>query len=339
MWNPLVKTKTPLTESCLFLAPMHGVTDAAFREIISELGGVDLCVTEFIRVSQQLLPTKEFLKYCPEINSQGRTSSGTPVILQLLGGQASPMAENAARASEMGAFGIDLNFGCPAPIVNRHDGGAILLRNPERLFEITSQVRAAVSREKTVSAKMRLGYETPELAIENALALESAGASWITVHARTKTDGYRPPAYWEWITKIRETVKIPIVANGEIWNFADMERCKRDTGCDSFMIGRGILRQPFLFKSIQSKNCELLEWENVIRFLEMFFTRNSLSVAPHFAQARTKMWLNNLRFAYPEAQQLFDQIKAICNPSDFEAVINRKSNTNLQSNFNSVNLL
>lgn len=317
---------------------MHGVTDAAFREIISELGGVDLCVTEFIRITQQLLPTKEFLKYCPEIENQGRTASGTPVILQLLGGQPNPMAENAARASEMGAFGIDLNFGCPAPIVNRHDGGAILLRTPERLFAITSRVRSAVSKSKIVSAKMRLGYESPDLAIENALALEGAGASWITIHARTKTDGYQPPAYWEWITKIRDAVKIPVVANGEIWTFADLEKCKRETRCESFMIGRGVLRQPFIFKNMQSKNSELLLWENILEFLSMFFFKNSLSVSPHFAQARTKMWLNNLRLAYPEAQDLFERIKAISNPAEFKIALNSITNTDLHSQTNSGNL-
>src|SRR5207244_3542550 len=106
---------------------MEGVLDWVLRELLSDVGGVDRMVTEFVRVTDRLLPDHVFHKYCPELNQGGRTRSGIPVFIQLLGGQAGPLAENARRAVELGAPGIDLNFGCPAKTVNRHDGGAALL--------------------------------------------------------------------------------------------------------------------------------------------------------------------------------------------------------------------
>ncbi|MGZ3722706.1 MAG: tRNA-dihydrouridine synthase, partial [Bdellovibrionales bacterium] len=106
---------------------MEGVLDWTLRELLSSIGGVDRMVTEFVRVTDLLLPEHVFYRYCPELKQGGRTLAGTPVLVQLLGGQTGPLAENAARAVELGAPGIDLNFGCPAKTVNRHDGGATLL--------------------------------------------------------------------------------------------------------------------------------------------------------------------------------------------------------------------
>ena len=128
----------------LLLAPMEGVVDHTMRELLSGLGGLDRCVTEFLRVSEQLLPPRVFYRICPELRSGGRTASGVPVYLQILGGDPTLVAENAARAAELGAPGIDLNFGCPAKTVNRSDGGSIILREPERVFRIVDAARRAL---------------------------------------------------------------------------------------------------------------------------------------------------------------------------------------------------
>ena len=115
---------------------MEGVIDHTMRQLLTEQGGYDRCVTEFVRVTNQLLPERVFLRYCQELASGGKTKSGTPVYVQLLGGQPSVMAENGQRVAEMGAPGIDINFGCPAKMVNRNDGGSVILREPERVFAI-----------------------------------------------------------------------------------------------------------------------------------------------------------------------------------------------------------
>ena len=146
----------------LMLAPMEGVVDHTMRELLTAVGGLDRCVTEFLRVSDRLLPPRVFHRVCPELSGGGITTSGVPVYLQLLGGQPGPMAENAARAAELGAPGIDLNFGCPAKTVNKSDGGAIILRQPERVHRIVSAVRAAVPAEVPVTVKTRLGFDHGE---------------------------------------------------------------------------------------------------------------------------------------------------------------------------------
>lgn len=196
----------------ILLAPMEGVVDCTLRALLTEVGGIDQCVTEFVRVTSSLLPPAVFYRLAPELRHQGRTASGTEVILQLLGSDPNALAENAARAVELGAPGIDLNFGCPAKTVNKSRGGAVLLDEPDTIHAILVAVRAAVPAQIPVSAKMRLGYQDKLLALENAQAIAAAGVQSLAVHARTKVEGYRPPAHWEWIARIREAVALPVIA-------------------------------------------------------------------------------------------------------------------------------
>ena len=115
------------------LAPMEGVVDVYMRDLLTKVGGFDLCVSEFVRVSQHLFPASVFYRYCPELLTGGNTASGVPVHVQIMGGEPAVIAENAAFVAELGAPGIDINFGCPAKTVNRHDAGATLLQWPDRL--------------------------------------------------------------------------------------------------------------------------------------------------------------------------------------------------------------
>lgn len=234
----------------LALAPMDGVTDFLMRELISRHAPVSYCVTEFIRVSGEVPPHRTFLKDVPELKAGSVTSNGTPVQLQLLGGHPGRLAEAALRAVELGATAIDLNFGCPAPTVNRHDGGATILRTPSRVEEIVRAVREALPPQVPVSAKLRLGWDDPKAIFENASRAERGGASWITIHGRTKFQGYTPPAYWEPIGEVRRNSSVPVVANGEIWDVGDLKRCRDETGCEHFMVGRGVLADPGLLKTL-----------------------------------------------------------------------------------------
>ncbi|EGH74677.1 tRNA dihydrouridine synthase, partial [Pseudomonas syringae] len=174
------------------LAPMEGLVDDILRNVLTKVGGIDWCVTEFIRVSERLMPAHYFYKYASEFHNGAKTDAGTPLRLQLLGSDPVCLAENAAFACELGAPVLDLNFGCPAKTVNRSRGGAVLLKEPELLHTIVSQVRRAVPKDIPVTAKMRLGYENTDLALDCARALADGGAEQIVVHARTKVDGYKP---------------------------------------------------------------------------------------------------------------------------------------------------
>lgn len=301
----------------LLLAPMEGLLDFVLRDVLTRVGGVDRCVSEFIRVTDTLLPDKVFLRYIPELNHGGRTLAGVPVRAQLLGSDPSSLAENAARLAALGPEGIDLNFGCPAKVVNRHGGGAALLREPERIAGIVAAVRRAVPAHLPVSAKMRLGYDDTRLALECAQAMVDGGACELVVHARTKADGYRPPAYWEQIPAIRAAVNVPVVANGEIWTVEDAQRCRVASGCDALMLGRGIVADPGLALAIRAADAgepaggAVLEWPALLPHLDRFWQLVCADLEPRQRAGRLKQWLNLLRRRFPEAEAAYQEVRTM----------------------------
>lgn len=234
----------------LVLAPMEGVTDAPMRALQGEAGAFTFAVSEFLRIAQGVPGKPVFHRHIPELLTDGRTPTGLPVQVQLLGGDAGRLAESAAVAHAAGAWGIDLNFGCPAPTVNRHDGGATLLKYPTRIRDIVAAVRAALPATVPVSAKLRLGWECVDDIHENAAMAAEGGAAWLTIHARTRTQGYAPPVYWPLIGRVRERLGMPVVANGDIRTLDGFRRCRDETGCRHFMVGRGALASPGLARRI-----------------------------------------------------------------------------------------
>ena len=309
----------------LMLAPMEGVIDHTMRQLLTSLGGIDRCVTEFVRVSDRLLPPRVFRRLCPELDSGGTTASGVPVYVQLLGGQAGVLAENAARAAELGAPGIDLNFGCPAKTVNRSDGGSIILREPQRVHDITAAVRAAVPTEVPVTVKTRLGYEDHSRFLDIVRGIEAAGANELTVHARTKRHGYRPPAYWEEIAAARAVVTLPVIANGEIWSTGDALRCRDISGCDDLMLGRGALCRPDLPRLVaaasKSEPLHPMHWREILPLVLKFFELNLEHYDTGHAGNPLKQWLVYLRSYFPQAALLFEDIKRLHQPTDITPIL------------------
>ena len=234
----------------LILAPMEGLTDAPMRAVQAEIGAFTFCVSEFLRISTNVPGKKAFQHHVPELLNGGRTCNGLPVQMQLLGGDAELMGQSAAVACEAGATAIDINFGCPSPTVNQSDGGATLLKYPLRIREIVRAVRSSVPPDTPVSAKLRLGWDNLDAILENADMAAEGGASWLTIHGRTRVQGYSPPAHWAQIGAVRERVGIPVVANGDIWSLGDFHRCREITGCTHFMLGRGALANPLLSHQI-----------------------------------------------------------------------------------------
>jgi tRNA-dihydrouridine synthase C len=297
----------------LLLAPMEGLLDHRLRDVLTQVGGVERCVSEFVRITDQLLPERVYTRIVPELLNGSRTAAGVPVRVQLLGSDPACLADNAAFAASLGAEGIDLNFGCPAPTVNRHRGGAVLLDEPELVHRIVAAVRRAVPAALPVSAKMRLGHRDSALVLDNARAIESAGASELVVHARTKVDGYRPPAWWQQLRPIREAVRLPLVANGEIWNVADAERCRAESGITALMLGRGLLADPGLALAIRDAGA--LPWSRLQPLLARYWALLDTGIAPRHRAGRIKQWLNLLRRRHPEAQQAFDGIRRLDEPA------------------------
>lgn len=296
------------------IAPMEGVVDWILRDVLTSFGGIDRTVTEFIRVTDQRLSETTFYRYCPELKNGSKTSSGVPVFIQLLGGKPYWLAENAQLAEHLGAPGIDLNFGCPAKTVNRHDGGAVILKTPHRIFEIVSAVKQAVK--IPVTAKVRLGFEHKDFHIDIAKAAEEGGADLLTVHARTKLEGYQPPAHWEYIANMRENIKIPVVANGEIWNFDDFKRCREVTGCSGFALGRGLVARPDLAAQIALQTAPKT-WDDIQELYVLSFFERCLSArGDAFAVTRIKQLLRYLSRNFQEALILFNAVKLLSEAND-----------------------
>lgn len=295
------------------LAPMEGLADAMMRDLLTRQGGIDWCVTEFVRITDTLLPPSIIQRIAPELKQGSATANGTQLRVQLLGSDPVCLAENAAQVAQLGASVVDLNFGCPAKTVNKSKGGAILMKEPERLFRIAEQVRAALPKHTPLTAKMRLGYDNTDTALDCARALAQGGIAQLVVHARTKTDGYKPPAHWEWIAKIQDVVDVPVMANGEVWSVADWLRCREVSGVQSVMIGRGLVTQPDLARQIQAlqrgESYQPLTWEGLMPLIQEFWQRVRINVTPRQAPGRLKQWLALLMRNYPEAQQLFNQIR------------------------------
>ncbi|MBP6336759.1 MAG: tRNA-dihydrouridine synthase [Vitreoscilla sp.] len=294
---------------------MEGLLDYALRDVLTRAGGVDRCVSEFIRITDMLLPQRVFHRVMPELAHGGRTPAGVLVRGQLLGSDPTCMAENAASLAELGPAGVDLNFGCPAKVVNRHGGGASLLDDPELLHRIAAAVRRAVPAEQAVSAKMRLGTQDDGLAVACAQALAAGGVGELVVHARTKAHGYRPPAYWERVADIREAVAVPVVANGEIWSLADALRCREVSGCDALMLGRGMVADPGLALDIlaydtgRNQAGRGLSAETLGALLRVFWLRVQERVVPKYRAGRVKQWLHYLRKRYPLAELAYAELR------------------------------
>jgi tRNA-dihydrouridine synthase C len=295
------------------LAPMEGLVDDILRDVLTRVGGVDWCVTEFIRVNSQLLPPAVFHRHAPELRRGSRTRAGVPMHVQLLGSDPAALAENAALACTLGAPVIDLNFGCPAKTVNKSRGGAVLLKEPDLLCTIVAAVRRAVPAAIPVTAKMRLGYDGTDLALACAQALAGGGAAQIVVHARTKTDGYRPPAHWEWIARVQDSVAVPVVANGEIWDVDDWRRCRAVSGVEDLMLGRGLIARPDLARQIaaarRGQTLAPLGWADVRPLVEDFWLQARDKLGPGYAPGRLKQWLRALARTYPEAAGLFQAVR------------------------------
>ncbi len=305
----------------VLLAPMEGVLDSLVRELLTEVNDYDLCITEFLRVVDQLLPAKSFHKLCPELHQASRTSSGTLVRIQLLGQHPQWLAENAARAVELGSWGVDLNCGCPSKLVNGSGGGATLLKDPDLIYRGAKAMREAVPAQLPVTVKIRLGWDSDARQFEIADAVQQAGATELVVHGRTKEDGYKAERInWAAIGEIRKRLSIPVIANGEIWDWQSAQDCMAATGCDAVMIGRGALNIPNLSRVIKY-NEPRMPWPDVVKLLQKYNQLEKQGDTGMYHVARIKQWLGYLRKEYVEATDLFTEIRTLKHSADIARVI------------------
>lgn len=233
---------TKCTNKIAALAPMAGVADRAFREICSEFGA-KYVVSEMVSSKGIAYENEKTLELMTISNAQ------RPCGIQIFGNDPKTMASAASFAMRYSPDFIDINMGCPAPKVNKSGGGAILMKSPNLCGEIVKSVTSAVP--VPVTVKIRKGWDDSCVnAPLIAKICEQNGAAAVTVHGRTREQMYKPHVDFEIIRKVKESVGIPVIGNGDITSFSDAHTMLSKTGCDMVMVGRAALGNPFIFKEI-----------------------------------------------------------------------------------------
>ena len=308
----------------IILGPMEGVLDYGLRSILTSINRYDLCITEFVRVVDQLLPKKVFYRTAPELLNHDNFKNKTPIRIQLLGNDENWLSENAARAIELGSKGVDLNFGCPAKTVNKNKGGAILLKEPETVYKITNKVKKDHP-DHHISAKIRLGWDSHDKFKDLIFALDNAKVDSITIHARTKKDGYKPENIdWSKIAQAKSWTDIPLIANGEVWNKKDAVNCFETSQTHTLMLCRGAFQLPNLANTIKF-NEPIIAWSQVINLLIDYASFPIEKDKGLYFSNRAKQWLTYLRHQYNEAQELFEKVKRLKNKQEVLDVITRSN--------------
>lgn len=238
-----LKIGSVLISPPLALAPMAGVTDALFRRLFKRFG-LGLTVSEFVSANSLVRMNRRSLEMI-EVYDDER-----PTAVQLHGSDPSVMAEAAAFVEECGADIVDINFGCPAPKITKGGDGAAILRDPDLAVAICAAVRKAVKR-VPVTCKMRLGWDSTNFTyLEIAKRAEAAGIDAFTLHGRYGKQFYKPSAQWEHVARLKETLSVPVIGNGDVGSADEAMARMRETGADAIMVGRASLGNPWLVRDI-----------------------------------------------------------------------------------------
>ncbi|MFN5514274.1 MAG: tRNA dihydrouridine synthase DusB [Cyanobacteriota bacterium] len=247
VWNP--RYGQPLSIGAVTLhsrvlqAPLSGVTDQIFRRLVRRYAPQSMLYTEMVSATEI-----HHLRRLPQV--MAIAPGEAPISIQLFDGRPDFMAAAAQKAVAEGAQTIDINMGCPVNKITKKGGGSALLRDPDLAVSLVKATVAAVN--VPVTVKTRLGWSEGEIQIVDfARRLEDAGAALLTLHARTRCQGYQGPAQWSWITQVKEALSIPVIANGDITSLDAALACLEETGADGVMCSRGALGNPFLVGEIE----------------------------------------------------------------------------------------
>ena len=291
----------------LQLAPMEGVGDRCFRKAMASIGGFDEAVRDFLRV-----PINAHVKSLAKVYVADELAP-IPLAAQIMGSDPELMAEMAQELAQKGAMRIDVNCGCPSNTVTGRGAGSSLLKDPNILHQVAAAVVRAVNIPVTI--KMRSGYEDISLFEENILAAQDSGVRYITLHPRTKIDGYGPPARWDLIARAKSLLRIPLIGNGDILNVNDAMAMLRTTGCDGLMIGRGSIINPFIFHQIRARYSQIPyepKWENLLGFFNVFMAETPQDFSTRLRVNKLKQLLG---FIFKGNTQLMEKRQLVLSSS------------------------
>lgn len=296
----------------LALAPMQDVTDSAFWKLIHRYGGADIYWTEYFRVHAVSRPEKWILKSIEE------NSTGKPVIAQMIGNDIPALVRTAKELQKLSIAAIDLNLGCPAPVVYKKCAGGGLLREPKRIDSILSALREAMTIKFTV--KTRTGFSSDDNFDELLEIFAKHSLDLLSVHARTVAQMYRLPVRYDLIRRAAEVMPCPVMANGHVYSADQALDVLRETKTCGLMIGRGAIRSPWLFNQIRQRHrAELVTYptgRDVLSYVRALWESQCTPEATEVKQVqRLKKFMNHIGDGVNET--FLNQIRRVATQADF----------------------
>lgn len=298
----------------LALAPMQDVTDRAFWGLMARYGGADVYFTEYFRVHGDSRPEKWIL------DSIIRNPTGRPAVAQVIGNDIEALVRTVRELQRHPVAAIDLNLGCPAPIVYRKCAGGGLLRDPQRVDRILGALREAVQVPFTV--KTRIGFDEPRVFEELLPIFARHSLDLLTVHGRTVAEGYRSAVHYDFIARAVEAMPCPVLANGNVYSAAKAAEVLGQTGAHGLMIGRGAIRNPWIFDQIRQHQrgepVHLPGGREVLAYVEALYEAVCTSDVPEKAQVqRMKKYLNFLGLGVEPTGAFLHGIRRVVTRADF----------------------
>ena len=309
-FEEMLSGETPI----LALAPMQDVTDLPFWKLTSSYGPADVYFTEYFRVHSTSIVEGHILKSIVE------NPTGKPVIAQMIGNDIASLVRTARELQQYPIAAVDLNLGCPAPVVYRKCAGGGLLRNPTHVDSILGALRDAVNIKFTV--KTRIGFDSPEVYSELLPIFARHSLDLLTVHARTVKEMYRSEVHYEFIAQAVSHLKCPVLANGNVYSAAMAEQVLKLTGARGLMIGRGAIRNPWIFHQFrQHQRGETVfvpRGYDVLGYVRRLFEAACSPVARETAQVqRMKKYMNYLGMGVEPTGEFLHRIRRASTKNEF----------------------
>jgi tRNA-dihydrouridine synthase B len=301
-------------ELILALAPMQDVTDLPFWKLLTAYGGVDVYFTEYFRVH----PTSNLEPWI--LRSITDNPTGRPVIAQMIGNDISSLVRTAQELQQYPIVAVDLNLGCPAPVVYRKCAGGGLLREPRRVDAILGALRDAISIKFTV--KTRIGFDSPEVFDELLPIFAKQSIDLLTVHGRTVQEMYRSEVHYDLIARAVAELPFPVLANGNVYSAQNADDILRLTGGKGLMIGRGAIRNPWLFHQIrQHQRGETIftpTGQDVLTYVLALYEAVCPPDVREISQVqKMKKYMNYLGVGVEPTGQFLHQIRRVTTKADF----------------------